>query len=99
MISVMKLVLWTSIEMPMAISSNTEYSLFANSYIVTKIRGNGTGASKIDVEETKENSVEEVYTIKDVLKNLNFYIIFIAQAGMTMRRSSYLGWLGKTKLF
>ncbi|CAG5114291.1 Oidioi.mRNA.OKI2018_I69.chr2.g8353.t1.cds [Oikopleura dioica] len=96
-ITVIKLVLWTPNSMPLKIATNTEYSLFENSFIIRKIRGQEI-YSEYSIE-TKEddkagNISEETYTIKDVLKNLNFYILFLGHAGLTMRRGSYLGWLG-----
>ncbi|CBY20697.1 unnamed protein product [Oikopleura dioica] len=97
-ISLIKLILWTPIEMPLTITTNTEYSLFENSYVIRKLRRKeatfSSAKDEVINELTKACNEEEVYTAMDVLKNLNFYILFLGHAGLTMRRGSYLGWLG-----
>jgi len=89
--------------MPLTITTNTEYSLFENSYVIRKLRrkeATFTSAKDEVINElTKACNEEEVYTAMDVLKNLNFYILFLGHAGLTMRRGSYLGWLGKNIFF
>lgn len=100
-IALIKLIFWTPVKMPLTIETNTEYSLFENSYVIRKLRRKEPTSyiSKDEVvkEETEASNDEEVYTVKDVLKNLNFYILFIGHVGLIMRRGSYLSWLGKNQ--
>ena len=100
-ISLIKLIFWTPVKMPLTIETNTEYSLFENSYVIRKLRRKEPASyiSKDEVvnEKTEASNDEEVYTFKNVLKNLNFYILFIGHVGLIMRRGSYLSWLGKNK--